>query len=132
MEPQQTAVISNASETRDEDLEGAAASVDSAQTLSVQRWARLRELAPTLIAGASFAAFVAYFSLLCVRPDWGGDFQMYCSGISRLYHDFRHPLHEALALPSEQSTVYTVYLVALALLNTCSPIRAPSRGARRS
>lgn len=126
MEPQQTAVIAGASESRDERPNGAAASVQPTQPLSVpplsvqplalQRWARLRELSPTLIAGASFVSFVAYFSLLCLRPDWGGDFQMYCSGISRLYHDMRHPLHEAVAVASEQSTVYTVYLVGLALL----------------
>jgi hypothetical protein len=111
MEPPQTALISGASERRRENAESVAGSIHS-----VQRGARLRELSPTLIASTGFATFVAYFGLLCLRPEWGGDLQMYCAGISRLYRDMLHPLHEAVAAPGEQSTVYTVYLVALALV----------------
>ncbi|HTV17860.1 MAG TPA: hypothetical protein VMG12_04295 [Polyangiaceae bacterium] len=81
---------------------------------SAEGLSRWRELAPALIAGAGFSAFVVYFGLLCLRPEWGGDFQMYCAGIARLYRDMLHPLHEAVAVPSSQSTVYTVYLVAVA------------------
>ena len=115
MKPPQTAFIAGASERRGENAEGVAASIHSVQLRSLQGWARLRELSPALIATACFASFVGYFGLLCVRPDWGGDLQMYCAGISRLYRDMLHPLHEAAAAPGEQSTVYTVYLVALAL-----------------
>lgn len=39
---------------------------------------------------------------------------MYCAGISQLYRDFWHPLHEAMDVPGSQSTVYTVYLVFIA------------------
>jgi hypothetical protein len=61
-------------------------------------------------------AFLGYYGLSCLRPEWGGDFQMYCAGIARLYRDMRHPLHESLNVPGSQSTVYTPYLVFLAAL----------------
>jgi hypothetical protein len=69
-----------------------------------------------VLAGAVFVAFIGYYGLLCIRPEWGADFQMYCAGIARLYRDMLHPAHEALAVPSAQSTVYTVYLVVVAAL----------------
>lgn len=83
---------------------------------SARRKQAWREWAPRVLAGAVFVAFISYYGLLCIRPEWGGDFQMYCAGIARLYRDMLHPAHEALALPSAQSTVYTVYLVAVAAL----------------
>ena len=62
-------------------------------------------------------AFVGYYGLLCFRHQgWGGDFQMYCAGISQLYRNFIEPLHEAMDAPGSQSTTYTFYLVALAAL----------------
>lgn len=77
---------------------------------------RGRKLAALALAFGVFSAFLAYYGLLCLFPQWGGDFQMYCAGISRLYRDMLHPLHEAIAVPGEQSTVYTPFLVLLALL----------------
>jgi hypothetical protein len=62
-----------------------------------------------------FGAFFAYFGLLCFRHvGWGGDFQLYCAGISRLYRSFLHPMHEAMPVPATQSTAYTLYLVVVA------------------
>jgi hypothetical protein len=64
-----------------------------------------------------FGAFVGYYGLLCFRHEgWGGDFQMYCAGIARLYGNFTHPIHEAMDVPGSQSTTYTLYLVVLAAL----------------
>ena len=63
-----------------------------------------------------FAAFLEYYGLLCFRGEWGGDFQMYCAGISRLYENFLHPAHEAIDVPGSQSTVYTLHLVLVAAL----------------
>jgi len=63
------------------------------------------------------AAFVGYYGLLCFRHQgWGGDFQMYCAGISQLYRNIAEPLHEAMDAPGSQSTTYTFYLVVLAAL----------------
>jgi hypothetical protein len=75
---------------------------------------------PTVVVGllsaVIFTSFIGYYGLLCVRPDWGGDFQLYCAGVARLYRDLLHPLHEAMRLPSSQSTVYTPFLVGVALI----------------
>ena len=66
-------------------------------------------------SGIVFAAFLGYYGLLCFRHQgWGGDFQMYCAGISQLYRNFLEPLHEAMDAPGSQSTTYTFYLVVLA------------------
>jgi hypothetical protein len=61
-----------------------------------------------------FAAFVAYYSLACFHSRWIGDLQMYSAGVAQLYRDLFHPGHEAMNAPGDQSTVYTVYLVAVA------------------
>jgi hypothetical protein len=75
-----------------------------------------------------FGAFFAYFILLCFRHDgWGGDFQLYCAAVSRLYHGFLHPSHEAMPVPFYQSTAYTLYLVVVAALGKllgATPYRA--------
>lgn len=87
----------------------------------------LRVPTSRLLAIATFAAFLSYYGLLCLRPDWGGDFQMYCAGIARLYRDALHPLHESLNVPGSQSTVYTPFLVAVAFLGKLfgtTPFRA--------
>lgn len=79
------------------------------------------------LAGSVFAAFVAYYALSCLYPEWGGDFQMYCAGISRLFRNLANPAHEAMSVPGDQSTVYTPYLVAVALLGktlNVTPFRA--------
>lgn len=89
--------------------------------------ARWRILTAQMLAGAAFAAFIAYYGLLCFRPEWGGDLQMYCAGIARLYRDFSSPTHEAVAVPGNQSTVYTAYLVGVAILGEVlglTPFRA--------
>lgn len=105
---------------------------------SVARWLRpislkaeaeseLRAAAARTVAFTTFAAFLAYYGLLCLRPDWGGDFQMYCAGIARLYRDALHPLHESLNVPGSQSTVYTPFLVGVAMLGKLfgtTPFRA--------
>lgn len=74
----------------------------------------------TLLAGALtlsvFGAFLAYYAVSCLNPDWGGDFQMYCAGVARLYRDLSNPGHEAMAVPGEQSSMYTPYLVLIAVL----------------
>ncbi len=67
------------------------------------------------VSAGVFGSFLAYYGLLCFRHEgWGGDFQMYCAGISRLYQNFWRPMHEAMDAPGTQSTVYTAYLVVLA------------------
>jgi hypothetical protein len=75
-----------------------------------------RALVTGVFSAAIFAGFIAYYGMLCIRPEWGGDFQLYCAGIARLYRDLLHPLHEAIDLPSTQSTLYTPGLVGLALV----------------
>jgi hypothetical protein len=75
-----------------------------------------RSLASGIASIAVFLGFIGYYGLVCIRPDWGGDFQLYCAGIARLYRDLLHPLHEALDLPSSQSTMYSPWLVGLALV----------------
>jgi hypothetical protein len=76
---------------------------------------RLRAAIARWVSVAVFGTFLAYYGLLCFRHEgWGGDFQMYCAGISQLYRDFWHPLHEAMDVPGSQSTMYTVYLVFIA------------------
>jgi hypothetical protein len=79
-----------------------------------------RTVISALLSAAIFAGFIGYYGLLCVRPDWGGDFQLYCAGVARLYRDLLHPMHEAIRLPSSQSTVYTPFLVGVALLGKCA------------
>jgi hypothetical protein len=81
-----------------------------------------RALVAFVLACAVAVGFLGYYGLLCVRPEWGGDFQMYCAGIARLYRDMRHPLHESLNVPGSQSTVYTPYLVGIAVLGRLSGI----------
>lgn len=41
---------------------------------------------------------------------------MYCAGVSRLYRNLLHPGHEAIAVAANQSTMYTPYLVAIAIV----------------
>lgn len=80
-----------------------------------------------LIAAAVFLVFILYYGLCCFRAVWGGDFQMYCAGVSQLYRDFLHPAHEAMNVPGDQSTVYTPYLVLVAALGRllgATPYRA--------
>jgi hypothetical protein len=76
----------------------------------VQRWA------PLTLAVPVFLAFLVYYSLICLRPEWGGDFQLYAAGVARLYRDMLHPMHEALNVPGEQSTMYTPFLVLVGFL----------------
>jgi hypothetical protein len=86
-----------------------------------------RSLVSGGLALAAFVAFLAYYGLLCVQPDWGGDFQIYVAGVARLYRDMRDPLHESLNVPGSQSTVYTPFLVGVALLGklfAVTPYRA--------
>src|ERR1051325_2273286 len=85
-------------------------------TQSTRALPQQRTLVSVALSVAVFAAFLGYYGLLCVRPDWGGDFQLYCAGIARLYRNLLHPLHESLDLPSRESTMYTPYLVGVALL----------------
>lgn len=76
---------------------------------------RARELLARYLSAAAFGAFVTYYGLLCFRHfGWGGDFQMYVAGVSRLYADYFHPVHEAMDAPGSQSTMYTLYLVLVA------------------
>jgi hypothetical protein len=75
-----------------------------------------RALVSGIVSVATFSWFIGYYGLVCIRPDWGGDFQLYCAGIARLYRDLLHPLHEAIDLPSSQSTLYNPGLVGLALI----------------
>jgi hypothetical protein len=76
----------------------------------------LRAAVSKMVSTAVFVGFIGYYGLVCIRPDWGGDFQLYCAGIARLYRDMLHPLHEAINLPSSQSTLYTPLLVSVALV----------------
>lgn len=77
----------------------------------------IRGVVACWFSGIVFATFLGYYGLLCFRHQgWGGDFQMYCAGISQLYRSFFEPLHEAMDAPGAQSTTYTFYLVALAAL----------------
>jgi len=78
---------------------------------------RLRGPVARWLSWAVFAAFLAYYGLLCFRHQgWGGDFQMYAAGISQLNRNFWHPLHEAMNVPGSESTIYTFYLVFIAAL----------------
>lgn len=88
----------------------------SAYSVSAIPEPRLRPLVSRAVAFAVFLAFLAYYGLLCLRPEWGGDFHLYCAGISRLYRDMLHPMHESLNVPGSQSTMYTPFLVGTALL----------------
>lgn len=87
----------------------------------------VRALVERGLALAIFTAFLLYYGLVCLRPEWGGDFQMYCAGIARLYRDMLHPMHESMNVPGDQSTVYTPFLVVVALggkLFGATPFRA--------
>jgi hypothetical protein len=99
----------------------------SAPRLSASH-SRARRIVARAMAIAVFAAFLAYYGLLCFRHQgWGGDFQMYCAGASQLYRDFAHPAHEAINVPGTESTVYTLQLVAVAALGKlfgATPYRA--------
>ena len=88
---------------------------------------RRSRLACRAVAALTFAAFMAYFGLLCFRHDWGGDFQLYCAAVSRLYENLLHPGHEAVTVPGTQSFAFSPYLVfigALGQLLGASPYRA--------
>ena len=65
---------------------------------------------------AVFVPFFGYFGLLCFRHEWGGDFQIYCAGVARLFRDLGNPWHEAMPVPTTQSTAYTVFLVVVGAL----------------
>ncbi|HVZ37468.1 MAG TPA: hypothetical protein VG963_33840, partial [Polyangiaceae bacterium] len=80
---------------------------------SEPRW---RTAVTHVLSACVFAAFFLYYGLGSFRWGWGGDFQMYCAGVSRLYTSFLHPLHEAMDVPGTQSTVYTPYLIGVAAL----------------
>lgn len=75
-----------------------------------------------------FGTFLAYYGLLCFRHEgWGGDFQLYCAAVSRLYRNFLQPTHEAMPVPANQSTAYTLYVVGVAALGRvlgATPYRA--------
>lgn len=82
---------------------------------------------PRALSIAIPAAFVAYYGLLCFRQHWGGDLQMYASGVARLYTNLADPGHEVLALTTQESSLYTPYLVlvaALGKLTGLTPYRA--------
>jgi hypothetical protein len=77
------------------------------------RWRSRVALAVTI---AVFVPFFGYYGLLCFRHVWGGDFQLYCAGVARLFRDLANPWHEAMPVPTTQSTAYTVFLVVTAAL----------------
>jgi hypothetical protein len=52
-----------------------------------------------VLAGTVSVAFISYYGPLCIRPGWGGDFQMYCAGIARLYRDIATAASNILQLP---------------------------------
>jgi hypothetical protein len=78
--------------------------------------ARLQRYAALALAVPLFLVFLGYYGLLCLRPEWGGDFQLYAAGVARLYRDMLRPMHEALNVPGDQSTMYTPFLVVVAFL----------------
>jgi len=75
---------------------------------------RRRDLVARATAGGVFGLFLGYYGLLCFRHHWAADFQMYVAGAARLYANFLDPGHEALPLPTSQSSLYTPYLVGVA------------------
>jgi hypothetical protein len=91
---------------------------DASEIVAEAATARTEERAfvAGVVSATIFLGFIGYYGLVCIRPDWGGDFQLYCAGIARLYRDLLHPLHEAIDVPSSQSTLYTPGLVGLALI----------------
>ncbi len=94
---------------------------------SAHRAWTLRTLVSGAVAICVFTAFLAYYGLSCLQPDWGGDFQLYCAALARLYRDLLHPMHESLNVPGSQSMAYTPFLVSIALLGKlfgATPFRA--------
>ena len=78
----------------------------------------------TAILFCGMATFVAYYGACAFVARWGGDIHEYLAAIHALYRNIWSPPHEALGLSGKYSTIYSPYIVTIALIGKALGVSA--------